>query len=210
MRRFPSVVLAALAVFTLTSFRATSHHSCFILGGTPVWLSLEGAPQFTPDQLQHSSPATREGLVRWAATQQGRRFIRALDHHEFRVVVAEDANESGPGRAPQPPLATLVAFGDHNVVKSYSMILNPVFGTAKGFTLLPGQPATAGDIMATAWAAEMLHILYYSRGISLPHHSRADFQQEWRAVAAQLGFPSVKHEDDSGELARGQARVVYW
>ena len=52
--------------------------------------------------------------------------------------------------------------------------------------------------------AEMLHIYFYSQGISLPHHERSDFQDEWRAVAAELGMPGVTHNDDD-EL-RGQHR----
>jgi hypothetical protein len=52
-------------------------------------------------------------------------------------------------------------------------------------------------MMAAAWAAEMLHIDFYARGISLPHHSRSDFQSEWLIIATQLGFPNLPHEDES-------------
>ena len=50
--------------------------------------------------------------------------------------------------------------------------------------------------MAAAIAGEMLHVDFYSRGISLPHHQRRDFQAEWRDTARQLGYPDMKHEDD--------------
>jgi hypothetical protein len=55
--------------------------------------------------------------------------------------------------------------------------------------------------MATAWAAEMLHIYFYSKGISLPHHTRSDFQDEWRAMARELGFPDMRHDDEDVELS---------
>jgi hypothetical protein len=41
----------------------------------------------------------------------------------------------------------------------------------------------------------MLHVDFYSRGISLPHHQRADFQDEWRVVARELGYPEMKHHE---------------
>lgn len=42
----------------------------------------------------------------------------------------------------------------------------------------------------------MLHIDFYSQGIVLPHHGRADFQRAWREVARQLGFPGLEHDDE--------------
>jgi hypothetical protein len=56
--------------------------------------------------------------------------------------------------------------------------------------------------MAAAWAGEMLHIDFYSQGISLPHHERADFQEQWRLVAGELGFPMLPHEEDRGQGIR--------
>ena len=57
--------------------------------------------------------------------------------------------------------------------------------------------------MAAAWAAEMLHIDFYARGIALPHHERDDFQERWMAVAGQLGFGrmthGMEHDDRSSE-----------
>ena len=72
-----------------------------------------------------------------------------------------------------------------------------------------GEPTTPAQVMAAAWAAEMLHIDFYSRGISLPHHSRTDFQTEWREVARQLGFPYLAHGDESDENHRGP-KVIFW
>jgi hypothetical protein len=50
--------------------------------------------------------------------------------------------------------------------------------------------------MSTAWAAEMLHIDFYARGIPLPHHERPDFQERWQSVASELGFPVLQHDTD--------------
>jgi hypothetical protein len=49
--------------------------------------------------------------------------------------------------------------------------------------------------MAIAWAGEMLHIYFYARGISLPHHERPDFQEQWVAIASELGMATVRHDD---------------
>ena len=51
-------------------------------------------------------------------------------------------------------------------------------------------------MMALAWAGEMLHVSFYAQGVSLPHHNRADFQSQWREVAAELGMPMLTHDDD--------------
>src|SRR5206468_7704240 len=102
-------------------------------------------------------------------------------------------------------LGTLVASGDHRALKSYAVILNPEFRLAQGRNIFPSsQPATQTDMMAAAFAGEMLHVDFYSRGISLPHHQRADFQDEWRAIARELGYPDMQHEDDE-EYAVGYA-----
>jgi len=60
---------------------------------------------------------------------------------------------------------------------------------------LLNEPANASDMMAVAWAGEMLHIYFYAQGISLPHHPRADFQDQWHAVADELGMVLVTHDD---------------
>jgi hypothetical protein len=149
--------------------------------------------------IQNCSAATRDGFARWAATEHGRAIIERLNGE---VVVTEDANEGGAGRAPEPGIATLSSIGR----RVYSLILNPNFALPPGMVPLPNQPATPGDMMAAAWAGEMLHVDFYSRGISLPHHQRDDFQSEWQAVAAELGFPALRHSDD--EERRPQRRAI--
>ena len=118
-------------------------------------------------------------------------------------MIAEDAYEQGPGRAPQPALGTLVASGDHRALKTYVLIINPEFRLAQGRNINPsGQPSTQAEMMAATFAGEMLHVDFYSRGISLPHHQRSDFQEEWRAIARELGYPDMKHEDDDERSIR--------
>ena len=65
---------------------------------------------------------------------------------------------------------------------------------------------------AAAWAGEMLHIDYYARSISLPHHERPDFQEEWREIARQLGFPNLRHtaEDEDEPVRYPRPRVTRW
>ena len=119
---------------------------------------------------------------------------------------------SRSGRAPQPALATLVAASDHASVKGYVVIVNPEFRVTKGRNVFPsGQPATQTDMMAAALAGEMLHVDFYSRGISLPHHQRDDFQEAWSLAAAELGFPGLRHDDaESGDWRHRQRAVVRW
>jgi hypothetical protein len=50
--------------------------------------------------------------------------------------------------------------------------------------------------MAAAWAGEMLHIYYYSKGIGLPHHSRPDFQVNWQTMTRELGMAGLPHGND--------------
>lgn len=205
--------LLLLGLLVLTAFKDVPARAPFVLAGEPVQFDAAFRPAFTSVQLRNSFDATRTGLARWAATEEGQKIIRHLDPKEYRVVVEEDPHEDGAGRAPQPGIATLVAANDHAKLKVYSVIFNPTYGLDRhrGVIALPGHPATPADLMAMAWAGEMLHIDYYSRGISLPHHSRRDFQEEWRAVAAELGYPSMTHDDESDELPmRGRPRVIVW
>lgn len=168
-----------------------------LLAGEPV--RFDPAPRFTVRQLRHITPQTRAGLARWAATEHGRMLINALDAKEYDVVVLEDGGDQSAGNAPPPGIATLAAAGDHSRVKSYVVVLNPDFyGEAKGMTPLPTQAATRAELMSAAWAAEMLHVWFYTQGISLPHHPRRDFQEMWQAMAVELGFPTMRH-DDEGE-----------
>ena len=167
-----------------------------LLAGQPV--RFDPAPQFTARQLRHITPETRAGLARWAATEHGRMLIGALAAKEYDIIVLEDSGDRSAGNTPQPGMATLAAAGDHMKVKSYVVVLNPdFFGEAKGMKPLSNEAGTRAELMSAAWAAEMLHVWFYTRGISLPHHSRPDFQEMWRAMAAELGFPAMRHDDES-------------
>jgi hypothetical protein len=169
----------------------------FMLAGEPVTFDAGLKPRFTGNQMRSVSEATRTGLARWAATPQGRALIARFNRSEYEIVVTEDLHEPSPGRAPQPGIATLVAAGDHTKRKAYSIILNPTFfRVSEDQAPYPDEPATPADVMAAAFAAEMLHIDFYSRGISLPHHERPDFQREWRAIAADLGMPGLRHDEN--------------
>jgi hypothetical protein len=166
-------------------------------------------PQFTAHQISATSAATRDGLELWAATERGRNEIRRFDTSEYEIIVLEDRIDSASGEAPQPGIATLLGANDRAKLKSYELILNPEFRPAVEATRMSsGEPTTPAQAMAAAWAAEMLHIDFYSRGISLPHHSRADFQEEWREVASQLGFPYLAHGDESDN--RRGPNVIFW
>ena len=171
--------------------------SAFVLAGERVPFDGQARPQFTGRQIASVESDVRAGFARWAATPTGRRIIEHLNAKEYEVIVAEDRAEEGAGRAPQPGLATLVAAGDHAAHKTYVVIINPELRVPQGKNVFPSmQPATQADMMAAAWAGEMLHVEFYARGISLPHHARSDFQQEWRNVARELGYPDMRHEDD--------------
>lgn len=180
----------------------------FLLAGQPVHFDATGRPQFTASQVSATALPTREGLARWAVTGHGREIVAAFDVPEYVVDVIEDDTEEGMGRAPQPGIATLVAAVDHSKRKTYEVVLNPrFFRMPEGMTPLPNQISTPADMMAAAWAGEMLHIYFYARGISLPHHDRADFQSEWRGVAAELGMPSLTHGDEDDD-AGSRAHVI--
>jgi ribosomal protein L34 len=177
--------------------------AAFVLVGEHVLFNADLQPQFTEKQVRETAPELRAGFARWAATPNGRRLIARFRAKEYEIVIAEDVYEEGPGRAPQPALATLVASSDHRARKSYTVIINPAFRLAQGRNIFPSaQPKTQTDLMAAAFAGEMLHVDFYSRGMSLPHHQRSDFQDEWRAIARELGYPDMKHEDDDERAIR--------
>ena len=185
------LIIAFIAVHLTGGARA------FVMAGESVRFDEKLLPHFTENQMLHTSLETRTGLVRWAETAGGRALIARFNAREYEIDIAEDVSEEGAGRAPQPALGTLVAAGDHGVVKRYVLILNPQSRIPPGRNVFPtAQPVTQTDLMAAAWAGEMLHVDFYSRGISLPHHSRPDFQEAWREVARQLGYPDMKHEDE--------------
>jgi hypothetical protein len=193
-----------LCFCALLSGKATAD---ILLGGEPLRRDAQGEVQFTEVQLRDTAASTRDGLVLWAATAHGRRLLDQFSRAEYRVFVIEDLNEAGQGRAPQPGIFTLAAAGDPTKVKVYELILNPVSRDVPGRgTPALGGPVTTADKMAATWAGEMLHIDFYSRAITLPHHQRADFQETWRAMAAELGFPAMTHGEPS-DGRQGRARA---
>ncbi|HEU4522436.1 MAG TPA: hypothetical protein VFT12_10555, partial [Thermoanaerobaculia bacterium] len=113
-----------------------------------------------------------------------------------RIFIVEDHGEDGMGRAPQPAMGTMLARDDRSRLKVFHVIFNPRFAQLPdaGQRVFEREPHSAGELMAAAWAGEMLHIDFYSQGIVLPHHERADFQHRWREVAGQLGFPTLRHD----------------
>jgi hypothetical protein len=204
------VMHPAFAIFLALLTNVAADHSGFRLAGERIRFDSMLQPQFTNSQVKNTSDATRAGLSKFASTEYGQRLIRRFSTSEYEIVVTEDADESGTGRAPQPGIATLAAASDRSRLKTYDLILNPTtFHLPKGVTALPWhEPASAADVMAVAWAGEMLHIDFYSKGISLPHHQRPDFQDEWRILAEELGFPTLTHDDgDEGSL-RPRRRVI--
>ena len=167
-----------------------------ILVGEAVTFT-NGTPRFSKEQLRRVSAATREGLAKWAATDHGRSLLARFDRDDYQIFVVEDGDERGLGRAPQPAIGTMISSGDRSKLKIYRLVLNPAVAEAPLVgTPVFREPRTAGERMATAWAGEMLHIDFYSQGIVLPHHGRADFQREWQKVATQLGFPNLEHDDE--------------
>ena len=183
-----------------------------MLAGERVRFDAQHKPELTAHQIDATSDAVRQGLTRWAATPRGAELVRKFNTAEYEIDVFEQAIEGGSGEAPQPGIATLIGAGNHEKVKHYTLILNSDFHPpANGTYPILDRPSNAADVMAAAWAAEMLHIDFYSRGISLPHHSRGDFQSEWRDVAAQLGYPALHHGDDEDRAyGRRGATVIFW
>lgn len=166
-----------------------------MLAGEPV--RFLPVPQFTMRQVRHTADATRAGLTRWASTEHGRRILESLASKEYDVIVLEDGADDSAGNAPQPGIATLAASGDHSKVKTYIIVLNPTFyADLKDMKPLRTEAGTLAELMSAAWAAEMLHVYYYAQGVSLPHHPRPDFQEMWRAMATELGFPTMRHDDE--------------
>ena len=154
--------------------------AAIFLAGQAVHFDANGV-HLTDRQVRATAPTTRAGLERWAATPQGQKLIAIFDTKEYEVDVAERGCGGAAGLAPEPALGTMATAWKHEVVKHYSICIDP---------------AAAPDLMAAAWAAEMLHVWFYARGISLPHHRRDDFQEAWREVAAELGMPALRHGDE--------------
>jgi hypothetical protein len=202
------LLVVSAATASVISLQTSTKETGFRLAGERIQFDANGRPEFTENQIGHSAEATRSGLVKWAATPHGRSVILRFNSAEYNVTIREDGDNAGAGRAPQPALATLVAATDHTKTKTYDLILNPTFRLPeKMIPYSSGEPTTPADMMAAAWAAEMIHIDFYARGISLPHHSRADFQSEWRVMATELGFPNLPHEDESERPPRQRLTI---
>ncbi len=192
MRRLTLTLLLLVVALPLLA----DGRGALILAGERVPFDANLVPEFTRGQRANTNDATREGLVRWAETQRGQQLIAYFIENDFEITVVEDGSEPGIGRAPQPGLATLVAAANHTHIRNYEIVLNPrFFKMPEGMVPLPNQPSTPDDMMSIAWAGEMLHVYFYTLGISLPHHERADFQREWREIAVELGMPTVTHDD---------------
>jgi len=181
-----------------------------VLAGEPVRFDANLKIAFTDAQVRATSAATREGLLRFAETPYGRRMLRHFSTAEYTIIVTESDDGTEVASAPEPGIATLVAANDHSIHKTYAIVLHPIsFSLPEGATALPNQATTPADQMAAAWAAELLHIDFYSRGISLPHHERADFQREWHTIAEELGFPGMLHGEDDEHPGMSTDRVIF-
>lgn len=199
------VVSAATAGRVLP--QTSTNETGFRLAGERIRFDANARPEFTESsQVQRRCDPLRPREMGGHASRP--RDDSPLRQRRIRGHGLEDWDSTGAGSAPQPALATLVAATDHTKTKAYDLILNPTFMLPKGvIPVSSGEPATPADMMAAAWAAEMLHIDFYARGISLPHHSRPDFQSEWHLMAAELGFPNLPHEDES-ERPRREWRTI--
>lgn len=177
------------------------------LAGESVEFGTDGRPRFTAAQTASSSEAVRRGLAKWASTASGRALIARFHGGPYRVMV-EDRVDVAIGRAPEPGMGTLLAANDPSQVKTYSVILSPKPKIEIAAVAIRRDEAIEpSDVMATAWAAEMLHVDFYSRGVPLPHHDRKDFQQAWRTVAEELGFPTLQHGHEADD-PRPRVRVL--
>ena len=186
---------AIAAVLLLATMRPAPPPAGLVLAGDSIRFDSEMRPRFTANQITSTSAATRSGLERWARTAEGRSILRRFQEPGRTITITEDPEEPSPGRAPQPGLETLLGANDPKVRKYYALVLNPTiaaqYDNASSIDL--GLPRTATDVMALAWAGEMLHVDFYANGVPLPHHERPDFQERWLAVAAQLGLPAATH-----------------
>ncbi len=195
----PCAALLVLAILGGAGHSAPQPGGGFVLAGDSIAFDADLHPRFTANQISSTSASTRAGLERWSRTAEGRSIIRRFQANDRTVVVTEDPDERSPGRAPQPGLETLLGAHNPKVRKRYELILNPLiaaqYNNASSVDL--GLPRTSSDVMALAWAGEMLHIDFYADGVPLPHHERSDFQDRWLTVAAQLGLPNATHATDT-------------
>ena len=167
----------------------------FILAGEPVLFDADLRPRFTENQVRETAASTRAGLAKWARTEEGKAIIARFQVSDREVVVTESAEEPSIGSAPQPGFLTMLAANDRAKLKTYQLVVNPSlaaqYNTRNAVHL--GLPQTPADVMALAWAGEMLHIDFYAKGISLPHHDRPEFQERWQLVVSAMGMPRVDH-----------------
>lgn len=198
MSRATLILLIGVVLFPPTGANAAGEPTGFIVAGKPIAFDSAFRPRFTPAQVAATAKVTRAGFALWAGTAEGRAIIARILLGDTSVVVEEDSGEASLGRAPQPGFTTLLAAGDRTRHKRFRIVLNPA--TAEQYhgdpALDTGRPRTGAEAMALAWAAEMLHINFYLEGIALPHHERADFQERWAAVTAELGFRNTPHGDE--------------
>jgi hypothetical protein len=199
---------AAIVISLLLSANSAFAAGGFVLAEETIRFDAELLPQFSAKQMRATAEVTRAGLVRWAATAEGKAIIARVQSGDCEVIVIESTDEPTIGRAPQPGFLTLLAAGDRKQLKSYTLIVNPnvaaQYNRPKSIDL--GLPRTPVDAMALAWAGEMLHIEFYAQGIALPHHQRVDFQERWQRVATALGMPRVEHVTSEGVDAFGMRR----
>lgn len=187
----------ALLFLTLATLVQQQPSGGVILAGDRIAFDADFHPHFTANQITSTAAATRAGLERWARTASGQAILRRFQTSDRTVIVTEDPAETTPGRAPQPGLETLLGANNPKVRKHYTLILNPTIASQydNGSEIDLGLARTSTDVMALAWAGEMLHVDFYADGIPLPHHERSDFQDRWLAVATQLGMPNATHGD---------------
>ncbi len=180
------------------------------LSSESVRFDAQHRPVFSAHQIVTTAASTRAGLTKWAATAEGRAILERMRGDDREVTIVEDSREIGIGRAPQPNPGTLLAAKDEQQVKQYRLILNPALAAQYNnpAAIDLGFPRSAADVMAAAWAAEMLHIDFYARGISLPHHERDDFQERWMTVAGQLGFGHMTHGIENDDRPSERDRVI--
>ena len=180
-----------------------------VLAGEPISFDADDTPRFTAKQIEQSSESVREGFVKWAATPEGRAIVARFRGTERDVHVTETAEEPAIGRAPQPGFLTFLAAKDPKKTKSYELFLNPIlaaqYNSASEMDL--GLPRTPAEVMALAWAGEMLHIDFYADGVPLPHHERGDFQERWQRVVDALGLPRAHHGGDNDVAATNAPRA---
>src|SRR5688572_3262035 len=110
---------AVLILICASSLTAAASEGPILLGGERIRIGADSTIEFTASQIRRSEASTRAGLMRWAATAHGRRLLSAFAKNQDKIVVIEDREEEGAGRAPQPGMATLLAAADPAQMKVY-------------------------------------------------------------------------------------------